>query len=280
MKRTVAAVIMLLFFLLSCCAYAEIKPAYPILFTYYRQIGWGDRVEVGYIDSQGELWGLSGYDSQLHWPYSTDAQFMFLQENQFKNLGKLGHDDLFDLKSLINAVEVFDGKTSHTANDAGIERTYAIRYSTEGEPEFILLGMSGDNMFENPDPNAQGLYLAVHRMFPNVTHYAGLMGPSGFIPVSLTSFCHLGDLNGATVKAFYMDCEGGPAERELSVDEQAKILYTVMNSMVTGKVSAADTTGGYTDYGFYKGEEYLGHISIYNGYCYHSDGMYSIEIRK
>ena len=32
-------------------------------------------------------------------------------------------------------------------------------------------------------------------------------------------------------------------------------------------------------YGFYNGDEDLGHISIYNGKLYHSDGMYSIAIK-
>ena len=83
MKRTVAAVIMLLFFLLSCCAYAEIKPAYPILFTYYRQIGWGDRVQIAYVDSKGGLWLLKGYDSELQWPARSAEQILYLSSHEF-----------------------------------------------------------------------------------------------------------------------------------------------------------------------------------------------------
>ena len=45
------------------------------------------------------------------------------------------------------------------------------------------------------------------------------------------------------------------------------------------KVSATDTTEGYTDYYFYKGDEELGHISVYNGRLYRSDGLYSIELK-
>ena len=73
-----------------------------------------------------------------------------------------------------------------------------------------------------------------------------------------------------------MDCETGPKERELSEEEQSEIINEIMNSNVTGKVSATDITGGYTDYHFYNGNEELGHISIYNGKLYHSDGRYSI----
>ena len=46
---------------------------------------------------------------------------------------------------------------------------------------------------------------------------------------------------------------------------------------MTGKVSAVSTTGGYTDYDFYRDGQYLGGFSICEGRLYHSDGMYSIE---
>ena len=112
-----------------------------------------------------------------------------------------------------------------------------------------------------------------------MTCYGGDIGPVGFIPVSFTSFCHLGDLSRASVKAYYMDCETGAKQRELSEEEQSEIINEIMNSNVTGKVSATDITGGFTDYYFYNGNEVLGHISIYNGKLYHSDGMYSIAIK-
>ncbi|MCR5090065.1 MAG: hypothetical protein K6C08_11215 [Oscillospiraceae bacterium] len=276
MKKTILAVLLVLSMLLPCSVCAESGPSHPILYTYYRQMGWGDRVELAYVDSSGGLWFLDGYDSGLRWPYDPEDQIRFLKENEFENLGRLDQDDLFDLKSLIRSVEIFDGSPQPAACDAGTEYSYAVRYDRDGNPEPVLLGMSGDDMLENPDPNAQGLYLAAHQLFPGVTCYGGSMGPVGFIPVSIADFCKFGDMTGASVRAFYTDCEAGPSEIELTASQQARILDVVMNGVVTGKVSSIYTTGGYTDYFFYRGDESLGSISVYDGRLYCPDGMYSI----
>ena len=279
MKKASVIVCLLLFvFLLPLSAHAaDTAPPVPILYTYYRQVGWGDRIEIGYVDSRGDLWELYGYDSDLHWPYAAEAQIQYLQGKEFEKAGHIDFDDLFDLKSLVYAVEEFDGPSHPVAEDAGTERAYAVRYDKDGTAEPILLGMSGDDMFENPDPNAQGLYLAVHSLFPKVTRYGDSMGPSGFQPVGIAEFCGLGDLNNASVKAFYMDCESGPREIELSLKDQSQILEDVRHGVVTGKVSAIATTGGFKDYYFFRGDENLGRISIYDGLLYYSDGMYSME---
>ncbi len=279
MKRIIVVCFLVLPFLFSVSAYADQAPVHPILFTYYLQIGGGDSVQIGYVDSNGDLWALDGNDSELEWPGGRENQLRYLEEHEFEKIGKLDHDDLFDLKSLVGVVKEDDGPALPGANDAGTESTYAIQYDREGNAVPVLLGMSGDDIYENPDPSAQGLYLAARRLFPHVTCYGGDIGPVGFIPVSLTFFCHLGDLSRASVEAYYMDCETGPKQRELSEEEQSEIITEIMNSNVTGKVSATDTTGGYTDYYFYNGDEELGHISIYDGKLYHSDGMYSIALK-
>ena len=279
MKRIIVVCFFVLAFLISVPGYADKPPVRPILYTYYRQLGWGDSVQIGYVDSNGDLWALKGNDSELEWPGGRENQLRYLAEHEFEKIGKLDHDDLFDLKSLVDVVKKDEGPALPGANDAGTESTYAIQYDRDGNAVPVLLGMSGDDVYENMDPSAQGLYLAARRLFPYVTCYGGDIGPVGFIPVSLTSFCHLGDLSRASVKAYYMDCETGPKQRELSEEEQSEIIKEIMNSNVTGKVSATDITGGFTDYYFYNGNEVLGHISIYNGKLYHSDGMYSIAIK-
>ena len=278
-KTAIPAFLLLVFlfsFLLPFSACAEASPR-PILYTYYRQMGWGDRIELAYVDSDGDLWALDGHDGNLHWPYKTDEQLRFLAENSFEKIGRLKSDDLFDLKSLVNAVRESDEPSYPAACDAGTEKTYAVRYDRAGNAEAILLGMSGDDVFENTDPNAQGLYLAARRLFPGVTAYGGSMGPAGFIPADLADFCGLGSLSGATVRASYNDCESGPSEISLSREQQKQILEAVRSSVVTGKVSACDTTGGYRTYSFFQGDRYLGGINIYEGLLYRSDGMYSIE---
>ncbi len=279
MKRIIVVCFFVLALLISVPGYADKPPVRPILYTYYRQLGWGDSVQIGYVDSNGDLWALKGNDSELEWPGGRENQLRYLEEHQFEKIGKLDHDDLFDLESLVGVVKKDEGPALPVANDAGTESTYAIQYDRDGNASTVLLGMSGDDVYENLDPNAQGLYLAARRLFPFVTCYGGSIGPVDFIPVSLTSFCHLGDLHGASVKAYYMDCETGPKERDLSKEEQSDIINEIMNSNVTGKVSATDITGGFTDYYFSIGNEELGHISIYNGKLYHSDGMYSIAIK-
>ena len=269
-------VALLLALLLSPPASAQKSPR-PILYTYYRQMGWGDRIELGYVDTVGDLWALNGHDAKLHWPYDTEEQIQFLADHEFEHIGRMEYEDLFDLKSLVLAAEKDEGAPYSAACDAGTQYTYAVRYDKDGNAEPVLLGMSGDSCFENTDPNAQGLYLAARRLFPNVTCYAGLMGPVGFLPVRIIDFCKLGDLTGSTVKAWYIDCESGPRELALNAKDQSIILDDIQNGIVTGKVSASGITGGYRDFSFWRGDKCIGRISIYNGLLYCSDGMYAIE---
>ena len=268
-----AAAVLLMTAPSQACAEAS---AEPVLITYYRQLGWGDRVEIGYVDSAGSCWLLTGSDSELKWPYRSAEQIRYLSEHSFEMAGSLSSDDLFALKSLVYAVEPSTEPSHPAANDAGTERTYAVRYGRDGTPEPVLLGMSGDDMFENTDPNAQGLYLAARRLFPRVTAYGGSMGPAGFTPVKVSEFCGLGRLAGATVKAVFNDCEAGPREIALCRAEQKEILRLAGEGLVTGKVSAVSTTGGFRTYYFYRGGKCLGSFDICDGLLYRNDGMYSI----
>ncbi len=279
MRRIVFILFLIFALMMPVSAQAE-SSAKPILYTFYRQVGWGDRIEIGYVDSKGGLWVLNGNDSELHWPYQTDEQIHFLSERKFEKTGTLAFDDFFAFKSLVSSVSISEEKPHPAANDAGIEQTYAIRYDNQGSAEPVLLGVSGDDFFENTDPDAQSLYRSARLLFPNVTSYAGdeLMGPMGFIPVSISSFLGLKDLSGATVQAYYNDCEAGPSEIILTEEEQAQILDQAENGMVTGKVSAIETTGGFWTFYFNRGEEHLGQINLYDGLLYCSDGMYSIDI--
>lgn len=277
----VLLILVLLFsFLLPLSANGEAEPPQIILYTCYRQLGWGDRVQLGYVDRNGSVWAMEGFDSELHWPYRAEEQLRFLAENDFTELGTLSQSDLFDLNSLIAAVEVGDGVSHPAANDAGTERTYAVRYDRDGTAVPILLGMSGDDCYENMDPNAQALYLAMRRLFPNVISYFGIegMGPWGFVPVPITTFCGLGSLDNVTVVGTLIDCEEGPIDLDLDRKQQQLILNFVKNGQVCGKVSATDITGGYKVYSFYDQKQtLLGSVSLYDGLLYCSDGMYAID---
>lgn len=269
---------LLLIFMISPSVRADAKSTpQPILYTYYRQMGWGDRVEIGYIDSNGDCWMLAGSDSEIKWPDQPDEQIQYLTGHSFAKTDTIDYNNLFEMKSLIFAVTPSNDSSHPVANDAGIERTYAVRYDKDGFPDPVLLGMSGDDMLENTDPNAQGLYLAARRQFPYVTAYGGNMGPAGFQPEGITAFCNLGDLTGATVKAVFIDCEAGPSDIVLSRDDQNNILSFVSKGVVTGKVNAIGTTGGFRTYSFFRDSIFLGSIDICDGLLYRSDGMYSIE---
>ena len=273
--------------LLTGAGTAEARSDNPriILFTYYRQMGWGDRVQIGFMDEDGNLRTISGYDSALNWPYKPEEQLQYLSSGQMKitEEKKLDHDDTFSIKSLVYDVEDQGSKSIPAANDAGTEKSYAVRYSSEGEPEFILLGMSGDDCFENSDPDAQALYLILRRLFPIVTSYAyGPIGPHGFIPVPFAEFIGLDtdSLVNAEIEAFYNDCEEGNIPMELTEKDKGNLLSLIQNGKVTGKADNIISTGGYNVFSFYDPEgNFIESISFYEGNLATNDGnwYYSLE---
>ena len=252
-----------------------------ILYTYYRQMGWGDRVQIGCVDDAGVLWLLTGYDGSLKWPYQTDDQLAYLQSSgTLKAVGRLSSDDLFSLESLVFSTEDQGQKSYPAACDAGTEKSYAVRYDRDGEAQCILLGMSGDSWFENCDPDAQALYRYLRLMFPQVTCYGGTMGPAGFLPVPIRTFCGMDglDLSQVTVSACYSDCEAGPIPLTLTEAQQNSLLRLIMEGKVTGKANATVTTGGTVYYALYDREgSFLASIELYQGLLVRSDGMYIIE---
>ena len=253
-----------------------------ILYTAYRQVGWGDAVQIGAIDIDGGLWTARGYDSELKWPYGWENQIAYLQTSDFlTEAGKLTNDDLFALKSLVCSVSAPEGKPSGWMCDAGTESSYALRYDREGNAEAILLGMTGDDFLENTDPNAQALYLKLRLLFPFVRCYAGEISESwGFQPVPLAAFCGLEgiDWDSVTVSAVYEDCEAGPRELEVTESEAKRVIGLMKNGVVTGKENALCVTGG-TKALFFTNRDgkAVGSITLYNGLLVRNDGMYSVQ---
>lgn len=289
MRKSIVLFILVLItgILLAGAGTAEARSDDPqiILYTYYRQMGWGDRVQIGFMDEDGGLWTLSGYDSALNWPYKPEEQLQYLSSEQMKftEEKKLDHDDTFSIKSLIYEVEDQGSKSIPAANDAGTEKSYAVLYSSEGEPEFILLGMSGDDFFENSDPDAQALYLILRRLFPIVTSYAyGPIGPHGFISTPIAEFLGLDtdSLVNAEIKGFYNDCEVGNIPLELTEKDKENLLYLIRNGRVTGKADNIISTGGYDVFSFYDPEgNFIESISFYEGNLATNDGdwFFSLE---
>lgn len=265
------------------CA-AESDPSRIILYTYYRQMGWGDRVQIGSLDEEGVVRTLTGFDSDLKWTYKPEEQLEYLsQTEKFTAEGTLSYSDLFALKSLIYSVEDQGSRSVPAANDAGTEKSYAVRYNTDGTAECILLGMSGDDYFENFDPNAQSLYLQLRLLFPNVTCYAYQtgMGPQGFAPVPFSEFTRMDAdaVKTADIKAYLSDCEEGAIPLEITEQEKAELRSLVCNGMVTGKADCVVSTGGFNSYSFFDPEgNLLGIISIEDDLLVFGDGHYYYRI--
>lgn len=254
-----------------------------ILYTYYRQMGWGDRVQIGWLDDEGTVRLITGYDSTLRWPYKPEEQLAYLEGAEtFTAEDILPHDDLFSIKSLVYSVEDQGSKAIPAANDAGTEKSYAVQYSKEGEPSFVLLGMSGDDFFENFDPNAQALYLRLRLMFPAVTSYGyGPMGPQGFRPVPLAEFIGLDAdaILSASVRGYLIDCEEGPIPLELTEKDITALVYLVRNAKVTGKADCVVSTGGVASYSFYDAEEKLiGTVEFEDGLLVWDAGHYYFDM--
>ncbi len=276
--QLIAVIVLMVGFLGS----AQAERPRIILYTAYRQVGWGDAVQIGCVDETGGLWTAKGYDSELKWPYGWEKQIAYLQASDaLAEAGKLSHDELFALKSLVNAVSAPEGKPSGWMCDAGTESSYALRCDREGSAEAILLGMTGDDFLENTDPNAQALYLKLRLLFPFVRCYADEIDKSwGFQPVPLAAFCGLEgiDWDSVTVSAVYEDCEAGPRELEVTEDEANRVISLMKNGAVTGKENALGVTGGtkvlfFTD----RSGKVLGSITLYNGLLVRNDGMYSVQ---
>lgn len=273
-------------------ASSQDAPAQIILCTKYQQMGWGDRVQFGCVDKNGTVWTVS-YDSAYgaNFPYKIDEVIDFVSKpGVMENMGTLSHDALFTLESLVYNTEDQGTKMRGAANDAGLETSYAVTYDKNGEATYILLGASGDSVFENLDPDAQALYLDLRILFPNVTSYASLgygmglgMGPVGFMPVPIWEYCGYStkNLSTATVKGYMEDCEEGPIPLELTQEQQQTIINLAMNGYVTGKINAISQTGGFYSYVLVnENDEYLVSLSFCDGLLYLNDGMYGYEFTK
>ncbi|MBQ7455829.1 MAG: hypothetical protein IJS53_05235 [Clostridia bacterium] len=281
-SRVLAAALCLALTLALCPAGFAAGAPRPILYTYYRQAGWGDRVQVACVDEDGGLWLAVGCDSEMRWPWSLEEQLAWMQTaGNLEKVGELTSGALFDLNSLVLSAEDCGEKTVPCACDAGTEYSYIVRYDREdGAPERVLLGASGDDLFENFDPNAQALYRWLRETFPQVTSYAGLMGPVGFTPISLLAFCGKADvdLSGAEVTAFSIDCEAGPIELEITEDEKEAARARVMYGTVTGKANATTVTGGTVVISFREADgRFLCSFEFYRGLLVRQDGMYYVE---
>ncbi len=255
-----------------------------ILYTFYTQLGWDDFVEIGSLDEKGMIRTLSGNPSDLGWPSEPEARQEYLRHTEkFSVEGTVKFNKLFSIKSLINCVENQERNPVYAADDAGTEESYAVRYSKDGEPTFILLGISGETKFENTDTNAQALYLLLRQLFPGITDFAydeDRMGPAGFIPVSIADFTGLdpNTVMNAEIVSVYADCEEGNIPREMAEEEKTNLISLIRNGKVTGKADCLMPTGGFSIYYFYDPDgNSIGTIGFEDGLLIADDGRYYFE---
>ena len=275
MKRMIS--LALLAALLWTCRMAAAGQDTPLLYTCYRQMGWGDSVQIGWIDREGGLWLLTGHDSSLRWPYKTEEQLAYLRScRDAVRMGTLTREDLFDLRGMAASVQAREVRPVGAACDAGTERSYAVKE----DGTCVLLGMSGDDMYENTDPTAQALYWTLRQLFPQVRCYGGTMGPAGFQPVSVASFCGYDPdkIPGSAVTAVHMDCEAGAVPLELDENAADRLRQLAVHGTVTGKANCTMVTGGTTCVCFSDSQgNPIASLEFYEGLLVRGDGMYRLK---
>ncbi|MDD3410971.1 MAG: hypothetical protein PHY12_09205 [Eubacteriales bacterium] len=254
----------------------------PLLVTWYRQMGWGSKMQAGYLDDGGGLWFGELEDASrlsLHTP--EDVVAYFRENNLFACIGEVDAVRMAELESMIPSLDEKEVKQVGEANDAGTEYSYAFRNS-DGETETILLGTSGDQGMENGSVNAQALYFELRSLFPGVYSYAGWegMGPEPFQSRPLMEFCGFQALDAeqVSVTVCSSDCEAGSTERKLTREETTELIGRLAKMTVVGKQSALNVTGGVDRCVFSDADgKALGKCAFFAGMLYQSDGMYRIE---
>lgn len=286
-KRCAALLLSLLAFMLPAAALngtacAAEEAAKPLLVTWYRQQGWGSKMQAGYLDDRGDLWfGALADASGLSFKTPEAVVAYFCENGLFERAGEVDSMRMAELESMITPLDEDAVEQVGCANDAGTEYSYAFQNSEDGT-ETILLGTSGDRGMANGNENAQALYFELRALFPDVTSYAGWtgMGPEPFEARPLMEFCGFKSLDAERVSATVCssDCEAGSAERRLTREETAEWIERLTNMVVVGKQSALRVTGGVDRYAFFDAEgNALGQCAFFDGMLYRPEGMYRIE---
>ena len=277
--------ILLYTILLSASAAAETSaPASQVvLYTYY-QAAEEDRLEIGCIDRKGNLYSLSGSGSDLQWPASAkDQPAWFTSRTDFTRLGSVKQAYRDRIRNLLTTVRDHGTQARSNPGSLGTEVSYAVRYEHDGTPVLTLLGMSGDQVFENTDPDAQSLYRVLRSVFSDVTSFAYNdpdLGPSGFQPLAVTDFLGVlpAGVETARITAVYSDCETGNHPVDLSKEEIETIRHMILYGMVTDKADSMLTTGSITTYYLTTPSgKNLFSLEMHGNLLVGSDGMYYLS---
>ena len=248
-----------------------------ILLTEYQQMGWGENFQFGALDDNGILWTY-GSSTREDIPYKAEALLAWAESSdRLEAAGTVSREALSDMISMVNTVTAQDVVSHSYACDAGVQTSYAIRKDRDGKAEIIVLGMAGDETFENTDPAAQSLYKSLLSLFRSVTSYAGggIIAPVGFQTVDILSFCGYEgvDLTKYIMTAYANDCETGAYETEPGINAA-----DIMSMTVTGKQNSMSTTGNTVTYCFTDSNgNMIAAFEFYNDLLVCPDGMYTIK---
>ena len=277
MKRFVLFLMILSLLSVPFGASAEEMPEF-LLITAYRQFGWGDRLEIGAVDTQGGLWTYEAETGALECPSGTVEAADFIRAMPgLTKYGTLDAEELERLTGLVVCLPVCEERAVAAANDAGTQTSWALRTGRDGVREAVVLGMSGDDLLENPDPGAQELYAVLRKLFPGVCDFDGEepIAPKGFQSVPLADFCGYADTDfaNAKVEVFASDCETG-----LSPTESDRTAEQLLGLQVVGKENSLCVTGGTTVYTLVGEDgEALASFEFYDGLLVRDDGMYRVK---
>ena len=244
------------------------------------------------IDADGELWSLEAADAE-----EDEEILQLLQERRgMKSEGKItgskyggkyvDRERIKELAVMAETVEKAAGVPEETGAGIGEYSVYAVQYDPDGNPEPVLLGVSGDAVFENTDPGAQALYrvMTYFQCFGLPCGFAeeGLT-PHGFTMVTAREFFHLENVNAETaaITAVMTDCEEGYIDIRMTDEDRRKVTAILERGVVIGKENPWLVTGGTMRYIFRdENGEYLGTIETYeeDGLAVAGDGMYRLAL--
>ena len=247
-------------------------------------------ISVCCIDEAGDLWSADMADAeedilQLLWERRGMKQDSNLKMRDV-DLSNMKDAKISDLAGMAQVVT--EGRGSPEATGAGIGENaiYALQYDTEGNPTPVLLGVNGDAVYENTDPNAQTLYqyMRMHQSFYAPCNFAteGLT-PRGFRMVTVRQFFGMENVDAKTavITAAMTDCEEGFIDVQLTEEDREKAAALLERGVIIRKESPWLDTGGTMCY-FFRDEtgKDLGCIETCeeDGLAVGNDGKYRLSL--
>lgn len=279
MKRSISIIMVLTMVIvcaLSACA-ENTTPRSIILMTEYQQMGSGEEFQLGALDSEGNLWTYRS-ETRGDIPFDKEGLLAWAETTDQLVEGKqISDDDLMDIVSLDKTVPAQEISCTSYACDAGEQTSYAIRKDRKGGMEIVVLGISGDDTYENTNPGAQSLYKTLRDLFPGVKAFEkdANAAPAGFQETDILTFCGYKDidLTMLNLRAYANDCETGLSEIDPAITAEE-----IAGMRVTGKKNSMCTTGNTIIYKFTdENGDTRACFEFYGDLLVRNDGMYSIK---